>query len=166
MAMGRPRLPVERKKLQGTFRADQENPDAPEPALLDTPPRCPSHLKGEARKEWRKLAQILIDLRVLSLGDLDALAAYCTHYQIWIDAKAKVQEHGAVIANPKTGWFEISPFLKVADDASSRMKQFMVEFGMTPASRSRVKAGKRPTMTEKDTDAQYFDAEAKVLRKS
>lgn len=160
---GRPRLPVEAKKQRGTFRPGRENPNAPEPEVLAKTPPCPAHLQGEARKEWRKIARFLVGVQVLSVGDLDALAAYCSHFQIWLDAKAKVAQAGAVILNPKTQWFEISPYLKVADDASTQMRRFMVEFGMTPASRSRVSAAK-PSPPAADPDAQYFDAPTGKLR--
>ncbi|HLF04972.1 MAG TPA: phage terminase small subunit P27 family [Dehalococcoidia bacterium] len=139
------------KKLRGTARPDRANPDEPDPPLLEKAPPCPKGLAGDAaRREWGKVSRYLAELRVLTAGDLVALAAYCYHYQTWVNAQAKVAEVGAVLLNPKTGWFEQSPYLRVADDASDHMRRFMVEFGMTPASRSRVKAGKPPAVEVDD----------------
>ena len=42
----------------------------------------------------------------------------------------------------------VSPYLKISNAALDRMRQFLVEFGMTPSSRSKVKVAAKPEEIE------------------
>ncbi len=68
--------------------------------------------------------------------DTAALAAYCQAWGRWRGAEEKLNEFGVVI---KVGAsLQVSPYLSVANKAMEQMTRLLIEFGMTPSSRSRV----------------------------
>jgi P27 family predicted phage terminase small subunit len=116
-------------------------------------PRCPEHLDGGARECWRRLSRELYDAGLLTTIDRDALAAYCTAYARWRKAEDMLGKSGEVILTNTTsstdadgnvtkggGNLVQNPWLAVSNRAQEQMSKLGVEFGMTPSSRSRVKA--------------------------
>ena len=80
----------------------------------------------------------LAEMGLLSKADRPALAAYCTAWSRWVDAEAQVKKFGAVVKSPDKGFPMKSPYLSIADQALELMRKLMVEFGLTPSSRSRI----------------------------
>ena len=135
---GRKPLPTNIKLLRGNPGKRPLNEREPEPkAKL---PRAPEHLNDEAKREWRRMAHTLYDLGLLTEIDRAALAAYCVAWGRWVEAEKNLQKYGTVMMSPEKGWPVQSPYLSIANRAMEQMQKFMVEFGMTPSSRSRVKA--------------------------
>lgn len=64
--------PTALKRLQGNPGKRALNESEPRPAA--TLPRCPSHLQGEARAEWRRVARALHESGLLTQVDRAALA--------------------------------------------------------------------------------------------
>jgi P27 family predicted phage terminase small subunit len=60
--------------------------------------------------------------------------------EIWVAAKKKMFEEGVTLTSPN-GYTIPSPSFTVASKAFKQMQSLWVEFGMTPSSRSRIKAG-------------------------
>jgi P27 family predicted phage terminase small subunit len=110
-----------------------------EPVPPDGIPDCPDFLTSEARAEWFRTAKVLKEMRLLTLADRSALAAYCTAYGRWVEAEQQVQKYGTIVKSPNKGFPMKSPYLTVADQALESMRKLMVEFGLTPSSRSRIK---------------------------
>jgi P27 family predicted phage terminase small subunit len=110
-----------------------------EPSLPSGIPRCPAFLEGEAKAEWYRTAKLLQKMGLLSLADRTALAAYCTVYSRWVHAEEQVKKFGAIVKSPEKGFPMKSPYLCIADQALETMRKFMVEFGLTPSSRSRIR---------------------------
>jgi phage terminase small subunit len=128
-------LPTALKKLRGTVRLDRLNPNEPEPRTLKKVPTAPSWLPEEAKEVWRDLAGILVDLRVLTVADLTMLTVLCVLQGQFIEAT----KAGEVFGVARTG----------------KLQSLLGEFGLSPASRSRVKA--EPTGDNKDLEAEYFE---------
>ena len=113
-------------------------------------PRCPEYLDAEAEKCWKRLARELYDAGLLTTVDRDALAAYCMADARYRKAEAEVAKSGEVIrtaiikddAGNAIGGGNIiqNPWLAVANKALETKMKLAAEFGMTPSSRSRVKA--------------------------
>jgi len=102
-------------------------------------PSCPKFLNQAARKEWRRVAGRLHKAGLLTYVDGALLAAYCQAYGRWAEAEQEMTKgQGAVIAT-EGGYLVQSPWLAVANRALKQMKEFAVEFGMSPSARSRVK---------------------------
>jgi P27 family predicted phage terminase small subunit len=116
-------------------------------------PSCPSHLDAEAKKEWHRLSKDLYALGLLTKIDRDALAAYCQCYSRWVEAEQKLRETGMVVKAP-TGYPMLNPYLSVIHKTLNHMQAFLGEFGLTPASRSRIHA--RPPEQKDDNKLARF----------
>lgn len=116
-------------------RRPQRDEDGP-PVRL---PRCPSHLQGDARKEWARIGRRLLEAGLLTEIDGAALALYCQAWARWVDAERSLQRYGVVVKSP-TGFPMQSPYLAIANKAMEQMLKLLAEFGMSPSSRTRVVA--------------------------
>ena len=123
-----------------------------EPLAATEIPECPEFLDDEARAEWFRMAKLLQDMGLLTRADRAALAAYCTAYSRWVTAERQVQRLGTIVKSPLKNFPMKSPYLTVADQALENMRKFMVEFGLTPSSRSRIR------MPEGSRAGDEFDA--------
>jgi P27 family predicted phage terminase small subunit len=117
-------------------------------------PPCPPVIKAddEARKEWRRMSRELKVLGLVTLIDRAALSAYCLLWSRWIDAETKVREKGSVVRGTHNDPV-MNPYLRVASKALEQMKAMLVEFGMTPSSRSRIAAN---PVADDDEDEKFF----------
>jgi P27 family predicted phage terminase small subunit len=102
-------------------------------------PKCPDFLDDEARAEWFRMAPVLQKMGVLTPADRAALAAYCVAYSRWVTAEGQVKRLGTIVKSPLKNFPMKSPYLTVADQALETMRKFMVEFGLTPSSRGRIR---------------------------
>lgn len=134
MAGRRPK-PTALKELQGNPGKRPLNKREPKPTGS---PTCPSHLDNNAKKEWKRISKELIAIGLLTSVDRAALAAYCSAYSRWIAAEESIQKFGTVIKSPKSGYPVQNPYVSVANTALDHMRKFAVEFGLTPASRTRL----------------------------
>lgn len=124
-----------------------------EPRYAATAPPCPKHLTAEARREWRRIVRELLAANLLQVVDRAALAAYCQAWARWVDAELAMQTDGFhMVATTGNGYEYVSPWFQVSTQALKQMKTFLVEFGLTPASRTRIQA---PEQAEHDEYAEY-----------
>ena len=142
---GRTRKPTRLKVIQGTDRPDRMNPDEPQPMLGIGDP--PEHLSEAAKREWRETGEKLVRLGIATEIDAAAFALYCQAYGRWAEAEMKLQEGELVIDTP-TGYPVQSPWLQIANKAHEQMLRALVEFGMTPSSRTRVKTAAKPNAAD------------------
>ena len=110
-----------------------------EPTAIEGVPDCPSHLDEEARAEWFRTSKVLLDMGLLSTADRAALAAYCVTYGRWVEAELMVKKFGMIVKSPKANFPMKSPYLCIAEGAMEQMRKLLVEFGLTPSSRSRIR---------------------------
>jgi len=109
----------------------------PQPAALGTL-APPAWLHDEAKAEWDRLAPVLGRLGVLTETDSDALTAYCEAWVTWKQATQKIRQFGMVIKG-KQDVPMMSPYVKIAHHALNQMRALLVEFGMTPSARARLR---------------------------
>jgi P27 family predicted phage terminase small subunit len=136
---GRKPTPTALRVLRGNPRKRPINAAEPTPALLaDADP--PAWLARAAKKEWRRVAPMLTRLGVLTETDAAALAAYCEAWVTWHTATKAMRKSGMVAERQtENGPVLItSPYVKIAHEAMSQMRAFLVEFGMTPSARARI----------------------------
>ena len=131
--------PTAKKKLRGNPGRRPLPENEPQPKASRDIPLAPRHLDKVAQKEWRRMAKELHPLGLLTNIDLTALAAYCASFSIWIDAQKQIQKHGVLI-KAQSGFPMQSPYLAISNRAMTEMRKWMIEFGLTPSSRSRVAA--------------------------
>lgn len=125
------------------FKLERGNPgqrplNHAEPELAAATRTVPSGLKGRARKEWTRLADELISKGVLTVGDMHAFEEYCTlvgevdSYEKLIRRVGRETAHRLGYANY---------LLKLR----TQLRQQAAHLGLTPSSRSGVKAVKVAT---------------------
>ena len=134
---GRRPVPTKLKMLRGNPGRRPLNDWEPEPEVKL--PKPPEHLSDEAKREWRRAGKLLFAIGLMSALDRAALAGYCTAYARWVEAEEALKTYGVVVKSP-SGFPIQSPYLAIANKALEQMRGFLVEFGMTPASRARVHA--------------------------
>ncbi len=113
------------------------NRQEPQPAL--TRPKMPKHLGSRARKEWKRLVPILERMKVLTEADGTALANVCFETAELYRAQEALEQTGPLIKNKETGMVHLNPLFGAVVTLSNRVTQGLREFGLTPASRSRIK---------------------------
>ncbi len=138
---GSNRKPTAIKKLlnnPGKRKLNELEPEAPKGV-----PEMPKFLTPEARAEWKRIVPILSAMNVLTVADGKALAAYCSSYAQLVLAEAAIAKFGIinVTLDQLTGVAElkVNPVVRIKSDALRQMKSFLLEFGLTPASRSKLK---------------------------
>jgi len=127
--------PTHLKLLEGNPGKRAINGAEPQPARGI--PTCPAHLSPPAKAEWKRLAQDLHRIGLLTLVDRGALAAYCQSWGRWVEAERKLQETPPLLKTP-AGYVQISPWLTIANKERELMARYMGELGLTPSSRSRL----------------------------
>lgn len=133
---GRKPKPTALKVLEGNPGKRPLNKNEPQPEKKA--PRCPSWLEPEAKKEWRRMAKTLETIGVLTQVDKAAFAGYCQAYARWREAEEFLSKHGTIFKTP-SGYIQQVPQVAIARSYLQTMKDFCSEFGMTPASRTRIK---------------------------
>jgi P27 family predicted phage terminase small subunit len=138
---GSNRKPTALKKFLGNpgkRKLNEKEPDPPKGV-----PEMPRFLNREGRAEWKRIIPILCDMGVLTVADGKALAAYCSAYAQLAKAEAAIDKYGllCVRLEEATGVAElkVNPAVRIKSDALRQMKSFLIEFGLTPASRSKLK---------------------------
>lgn len=127
------------KELAGSRRPVNSNEPQPEVSLPD----CPDHLPEMAQQEWDRVAPQLFDSGIMTALERAALTGYCESWAMYVEASVELQDNGA-IARGQNGQPYQSPYVNVMSMALKQLKDWMVELGMTPSSRSRVTSVKPP----------------------
>ena len=141
---GRKPVPTALKVVRGNPGRRPLPPDEPVPPAAEL--HCPPELKGRARKYWNKRAPVLLEAGLLTVVDTPLLAEMCeTEAEYW-DARDDVRKNGQrLIGYTEAGQVHReNPCVKIGSDAQKRLKALRVEFGMSPSSRTRVKAAPKP----------------------
>lgn len=131
-------MPTKMKLLTGNRGKRPLNDQEPEPESRI--PKKPVVLQGNAATEWYRITKQLDKIGLISEIDRSALAAYCQVYARWCEAEKELRKSGMIITSPN-GYPILNPYLSIVNKCLEQMKSYMAEFGMTPASRSRVKVG-------------------------
>lgn len=140
-AHGFPRLPTEILKLRGSKRAKER--EAVAPKFSNGVGSCPVWLSAEAKAEWRRLVKEIDAIDGMAQRpDRGTLVFIC---EAWGDSR----EFGKAIeaslkANGRNYDAPLMQLVRLKNAASERYVKFAVEFGFTPASRSKVVKPSKP----------------------
>lgn len=145
---GRKPIPTNLKIVKGTAQPCRILKDEPKPKADAV--RMPAGLSDDAKKQWKIAAKHLTAAGLLTNLDTFALAMYCEVFARWTYANDQIKKFGPIVKAP-SGYPVQSPFLQIANKSFDQMTKMLVEFGMTPSSRSRV-AGAGPADDEDDGD--------------
>lgn len=154
MAGRRPK-PTAIKKLQGNPGKRPLNQREPKPAAaVISVPR--GRLPDDGKRLWRSLAPLLVNLKVLTEADLPALEMLCLHYavaraalvEMLNDGKVEVEDdqgnrytvsEGIAVTAMGNQGIKKHPAASVFRENSTAFRMYLTEFGLTPASRVRLK---------------------------
>jgi P27 family predicted phage terminase small subunit len=118
-----------------------------EPALSAGPCDVPEGMDGRARDEWHRLVGELTDKGVLTVGDLKCFEEYC--YLV-----AEIAEMRALMKKVGLEKSIDERYPHILDKLRSQKARHEAQLGLTPSSRSGVKAVK--PMSAKDTKLTRF----------
>ena len=134
---GRKPKPTAIKLLEGNPGKRALNHAEPKPRVVL--PRPPEHLSDDEKAKWKLTVKELYPLGLITTIDKDALAMYCVIFVRWLKAEKMVREKGEIIKTAAGNIIQ-NPYLSIANRALDQLNKLGAEFGMTPSSRSRVKA--------------------------
>ncbi len=131
---GKPK-PTAVKALEGNPGGRPLNPNEPKPRAEF--PYCPRGLDPMAKREWHRIKREYQRLGVVTPLDAGALAAYCQSFATWRKAEKQLAAEGFVILTARG--MVANPLANISHKALSQMRYYMVELGLTPSSRSRIR---------------------------
>jgi len=105
-------------------------------------PECPTHFDDVAKAEWLRITTALDSMALLSKADATTLEIYCQAYARYRKAEERLKTEGEIIVC-SSGYQTISPQLTIINRCVEQMHKLLVEFGMTPAARSRMRLKKQ-----------------------
>lgn len=139
MTTGPRPTPTEILKLRGTFRPDR-HADSVKPEKKR--PVCPKWLNDDAKAIWRQMVTMLERIGVLSSVDGQTLTRYCTTWVRWRKAQEFLETHNEAYPildeNKKLKYMAQWPQVAIEHKLSLVLLRIEQEFGLTPASRSRI----------------------------
>lgn len=104
-------------------------------ALVKTP-NAPSWLTKDGKAEWRRVAPILVERRVLTEADLGTLESYCTAVARIREAERLIAADGPTYVS-STG-IKRHPAVSIQDASVKSARLCASELGLTPVSRGRA----------------------------
>ena len=139
--MANPRKPTHLKAVQGTERKDRANPN--EPTASTAIPVAPDYLSSRAVEKFMQLCAILDGMGIASRDDNDALAILSA-LLIEIEEDVVLLESVGRYYMPseESGIIRAHPAVASVASGRQRAQALLNEFGLTPAARSKVSAGK------------------------
>ena len=96
-----------------------------------------NRVKRMIRRTVWALAKQMEQLGILTEVDMAAFAGYCQAYARWKEAEEFISRHGAIVKTPSGYWQQV-PQVSIAQQYMKQMSKFCEQFGLTPASRSRI----------------------------
>ncbi len=95
-------------------------------------PKAPAYLSKEAKAEWRRVALILADRKVLTEADIAALENYVISVATMRQAHRELQATGFLIGGKR------NPISTILTQAQQQQLRAAGELGLTPAARGRA----------------------------
>lgn len=116
-------------------------------------PSCPAHLSDVSKVSWGRLSVMLDRLGVLTEADGLALERLCDCYGEILLHSENIALYGMVYGSTET-LLKANPAVGMRADADRRFKGYLIEFGLTPAARTKVQA--KTDDEAKDPLAEFF----------
>src|SRR5208282_595922 len=118
---GRRPKPTAMKMLEGNAGHRKLNTREPKPAAGE--PQSPIRLSPCARAHWDRLVPMLLNVKILTIIDGDALAAYCTVLERLELATAAIRKKGIIVADDR-GNDRPNPAVRIQSDALRHLATF------------------------------------------
>lgn len=141
--MARKRTPDHLKVVRGTARPDRMNPDAPAANLGTAEP--PEWLSERATEIFAQLSATLHSMGIASPDDQAALAMLASRLEEIEICTAVIEDSGRTYSTTATSGDKLlraRPEVAMRNEAMRHAQSLLAEFGLSPASRSKVSVGK------------------------
>ena len=155
---GRPRIPRELKELHGSLNATRDK-ELPIKGTIVIGLEAPSDLNEWGQRYWLDIMEEYQRLGIITRVDVGALHSVCYWFGLMNEAADIVSAKGLEVevekVTPKGESYtvtETNPMIAVADKAFKNYIAMCREFGLTPASRTRISA---PDPKEGDKFGQF-----------
>ncbi|MFA7278925.1 MAG: phage terminase small subunit P27 family [Sterolibacterium sp.] len=151
MAGRRPK-PTALKLVAGNPGKRKINKTEPKPRQVI--PSCPAHLSDVGKVAWGRLSVLLDRMGVLTEADSAALERLCDCYADILECRELIQRDGRTYSSITTkttsedgeettvqevkSLLKANPAVAMLRAADAQFKSYLVEFGLTPAARSKV----------------------------
>lgn len=144
---GRPRKPTALKVLEGNPGKRPLPQNEPKPAPVVNIPKPPPWLNSDGKKAWKRLAPELQRLGLLTVVDMEAFAAACQSYGIWVECERFFKKKNPETGEPYGRTYEYTnkagavnivprPEVRIGQQAIKNFIALMTEFGLSPSSRA------------------------------
>lgn len=154
MSGGANRKPTVMKIMEGTYRADRAMPNEPKPEVINIPPPMPEGLNEIAQKEWEKMTLELSKIGMLTTVDTSQLAMYCNEVGNYWECerlrRGVVAEDESDEAQESASKF-YKNYFDMAQKHLKAAKDIAIQFGLTPASRTRISIPKKDEVNPLDS---------------
>lgn len=142
---GRKKIPDHLKMVKGTARADRLNPEAP--AANPGVATAPEWLSERAAELFAEVSATLLGMGIASPDDVKALAMLASRLEEVEICTAVIEDCGRTYEqrDPETDevrMIRARPEVGMRNEAMRHAQSLLAEFGLTPAARSKVSAGK------------------------
>jgi P27 family predicted phage terminase small subunit len=135
-------LSIEDKEARGNPGKKALTPKEERPTLsvlFELPP-APAYLGTYGIKEWERTGPLLVAAKMLTESDLPAFQAYCMNIDLMIESRLDIQLNGMQVMGHR-GWVR-NPAIAAFGQASTAIRGFVSEFGLSPSARSRIRIPK------------------------
>ena len=148
--------PTALKLVEGNKGKRALNKTEPKPKRVI--PSCPAHLSDVGKVAWGRLSVLLDRMGVLTEADSAALERLCDCYSDILECRDLIARDGRTYTNDSQGGTLIkgNPAVAMLSDADKRFKSYLIEFGLTPAARSKVHAAPDDETNKKDPLSEFF----------
>ena len=154
MVKGRKPLSSATKEASGAFAKNPQRRNAKEPKPKLGRPKIPDAVEDDpvAKSRWYWVCEQLESMNLLAVTDQGLIAGYCLDYSMMLSLW-EVIKGGQVSDMDEKGRTKLKPEANQFHTYSDRILKREAELGLTPSSRSRLKA---PQTEEEDEFAQWL----------
>lgn len=132
-------LPTALKQLKGTHQSCRDADNAPPPNLPRVMPSPPDYLNYRAAEIFRDLCAHLTQMKIMNVEDVAMLSLLASRLQEVEEHTATIESEGHVYLTDKGLW-KSRPEVAMRNEAMRHAQSLLIEFGLSPAARSRVSA--------------------------
>jgi P27 family predicted phage terminase small subunit len=104
-------------------------------------------LDGLALTEWDRITDELASKQVITHVDMAILALYCSVYAEWCSNIEQLKNEDHFLITPK-GYRYVNPRIGLINTYGEKLAKYSAELGITPSSRTRIKAIEKPPVQE------------------
>lgn len=136
MGKGRKRLAPEILKLNGAYEKHPERENKRAPKANGNVPDPPDYFNDDELLKWNELVIDLQSMGIMSSDCREQMIAYCIAYGGYMETRRWVAQEGSVLI--ENGNQKRNPRMTDLHKFSEQMNKLRPEFGLTPASRSKL----------------------------